>query len=1718
MAEMAEMAQKAEMDTAPGIAVVGLAARFPGAADAASFWRNVREGVESISRFTAAELAAAGVDAAEISDPRYVPAKGVLAGADLFDAAFFGFTPREAEVMDPQHRVFLECAWEALEDAGCDPRRRPGRIGVWAGSGASSYLVANLLPARERLQAMGALQVLLLNDRDFLATRAAYALDLKGPGVSVQTACSTSLVAVHMACQSLLAGECDVALAGGVAVSVPLRAGYLYQEGGVLSPDGHCRAFDAAAAGSVEGNGCGVVVLARLADALAGGDRIYAVIRGSAVNNDGAARAGFTAPSLEGQAEVIAESLMMAGVEPRSIGYVEAHGSGTALGDPIEVAALEQAFRATRSAAAGGGPGRCALGSVKTNIGHCNTAAGVAGLIKAVLALAHRTLPPSLHFTAPNPRLDLRDGPFYVPATATPWKAGEVPRRAGVSSFGLGGTNAHVVLEEAPPAAPGEPPLRPWQLLPLSARTPAALEQAAARLAARLGNRLGARAAAPGPGEADDESRQRRLAGGRGAEGDREGRGDDTSGDAQSAGDQGAYLADVAWTLQTGRRAFAERSFVVARDLAGAHAALAGAAASPAPAGGDGTEADPRRAGAGGRRAVSGRREGAGARPVVFLFPGLGDQVPGMAAEIYRCESVFRDEVDRCAELLVPWLGADLREVMLAPPAAGPAPNGRAVAPPAAGPAPDGGAAPPAGPGPDLRALLRRAGPPPQDPAAARLERTLFAQPACFVVEYALARLLMSWGIEPQALIGYSLGEYVAACIAGSITLDQALALVAQRARRIDELPGGAMIAIPFGEEEARPLLGADTCLAATNGPHFTVAGGPAAAIQDLERRLAAAGASSVRIRTTHAFHSAMMEPAAAEVSRIARAVLGGPMRPPRIPWISNLTGAWITAGDLADADYWARHLRGTVRFAEGVGELLAEPERVFVEVGPGATLGTLVKQHPAAAANRLAVATLQRPTAEGSEIEQLLDAVGRLWLAGVEVDWQRFQGGARRRVALPTYPFERQRYWIEPPPDAAKGAGAAASNLTDGGAAPDLADWFWVPSWRRLPRPLSAPPPGEGAPGEHWLVFVDDATARLAETMAGLLRGAGFAVTTAAPGGELSATAADAFTLDPARPGDYEALLTALRRGRGLPVTILHLWGLTAAEPSFAAAQQAGLASVTLLAQAIAAAGGTAPVRLAIVANGLAEVVDGDPIHPAKTTVLGALKVFHQELPRLFATAIDTALPPPGSAAERRLAAQLLAELAGPGEDLALPAVTPSPPPELLVALRGRQRFVRVFEPVRLPPPPPPPFEPQLLVRGGVYFIAGAAAGPGMAIAEHLVRRHEARVGLLLPDELPPRTGWEAWQPPPGVPPAQDAVGAAIRRLLALERGPGLDRVLIARGAAGDGEALRSALAATRERFGPPLGAFWTGGAFAGGLLQLKTPRTLALALEPVARGAEALLDAMAEIAKIAATGPDPAAAGAAPFVVLCSTTTAVTGGLGLLEGAAAGCFLEALALRRAADPQRVTTVHWDPYQWGGWLVAGTAAGMAGMAPAEVAAALAAHGVADERSAAALERLLAQPLPAAIVAARGLPGLMAETDSVTAEALAAQMTPAAGESAARPALATPYEPPQGELEEQIAALWQELFGIQPIGRDDGFLDLGGHSLLAIQIVTQLRHRLEADLPVTALFEAPTVAALARAVRRARGEVDPVELESLLALVEGLSPEEAAARLGEMEV
>ncbi|ACB75252.1 type I polyketide synthase [Opitutus terrae] len=872
-----------------GIAIIGLAVRFPGADSVEQFWANLRAGKESVSFFSDDELRAAGVDPATLAQPGYVKANGVLRDADKFDASFFGISPREAEAMDPQHRVFLELAWEALERAGYDPARTPGRVGVFAGAGLSTYLLKNLAPNRALVDSAGELPLLLGNNKDFVPTRVSYKLDLRGPSVNVNSACSTSLVATHLAGQSLLDYHCDLALAGGVSIQVPQVQGYRHTEGAIGSPDGHCRAFDAQARGTVSGNGAGIVVLKRLAEALADGDTIHAVIRGSAVNNDGADKVGFTAPSISGQSQVIAEALEVAGVSPAEISYVEAHGTGTELGDPIEMAALTQVFGTGHDRAA-----KCALGSVKTNLGHLDEAAGAAGLAKTVLALAHRELPPSLHFSTPNPKIDFAASAFAVNAQLTPWRtAPGVPRRAGVSSFGLGGTNAHVVLEEAPALRPTTPG-RSQQLLVLSAKTERARNDAAQNLARHL--------------ELNPD----------------------------------ADLADVSFTLAQGRQPFAHRRTIVARDAAEAVRAL--------------------------RAEPSARTSPASdvAPEVVFLFSGQGSQYPRMLAGLYATEPVIRREIDRGAEWLRPHLGFNLRELLASSDAA----------------------------------------------AAARLRQTAVAQPVLFLADYALAQLWRSWGIEPAALVGHSLGEYVAACVAGVFSFEDALGLVAARGALMQAQPPGGMLAVGLGEEPAAAVAAAHgLVIAAVNAGNACVLSGPLAAIEETARELAARDIAATRLETSHAFHSPMMEPVLAPLAAKVRAV---ERHAPRIPVASNVTGRWLTAEEARDPEYWARQVRAPVRFADNVTLVRERPGRILLEVGPGRALASMAQR----VAKDTRVLTSLRTAAQSvDDLAHLLTTAGRLWEAGVEMDWTKFFAGqVRRRVVLPTYPFQRQRYWIEPP------------------------------------------------------------------------------------------------------------------------------------------------------------------------------------------------------------------------------------------------------------------------------------------------------------------------------------------------------------------------------------------------------------------------------------------------------------------------------------------------------------------------------------------------------------------------------------------------------------------------------------------------------------------------------------------------------------------------------
>ena len=865
-----------DLQAPEAIAVIGMAGRFPGAQNPDEFWQNLMSGKDGITRFPGRT---------EADGSKYVGARSMFENPDKFDASFFGIYPKEAELMDPQHRVFLECSWEALESAGYDPAAYPGMIGVYAGLSLNTYLLHNLGKGRELAKnyQVSEYQTMLGNDKDFLPVRVSYKLNLRGPSMTIQSACSTSLVAICQAATALLTYQCDMALTGGVSISFPQQRDYLFQEEGMVSPDGTCRAFDADAAGTVFGHGCGVVLLKRLSEAIADRDPILAVIKGWAVNNDGSDKIGFAAPGLNAQADVIALAQASAGVSPSEISYIEAHGTGTPLGDPIEVAALTKAFRE------GGAEGNsfCALGTGKTHIGHLDCAAGVTGLIKTIQQFRHEKIPALLHFKSPNPRIDFSNSPFSPVSADRDWKRGATPRLAGVSAFGVGGTNAHVVMEEAPlplPTTSG----RKQHLFTLSAKTATALDAMALRLADHLAS-------------------------------------------------ENPALADVSHTLATGRRSFPQRRIIVAADAADAIAKLrteGKATLAPATA--------PR---------------------VAFIFPGQGAQYTDMGREIYDSEPAFRAAVDECATLLLPLLNHDIRATLY------PTEAGR-------------------------------------ETAALDINRTALTQPCIFVVEYALAKLWMSWGIQPSLLIGHSIGEYVAAVLAGTFTLENALQLLATRARLMQDLPSGGMLAIRAGAAALTLPAGID--LAAVNSPQLCTVSGSDEAIAAFQKDLEAKEIGCRLLKTSHAFHSAMMQPIVATFTAEASKITASA---PNIPWISTCTGKAIDAATLADPSYWARQLRQTVRFTEALATAFAEKDLVLLEVGPGQALAPFARQHPCRG-NTPVISTL--PTSS-DDLADLMTAVGELWKNGVTPDWSAiFKDQDRARLRLPTYPFERQSYWID--------------------------------------------------------------------------------------------------------------------------------------------------------------------------------------------------------------------------------------------------------------------------------------------------------------------------------------------------------------------------------------------------------------------------------------------------------------------------------------------------------------------------------------------------------------------------------------------------------------------------------------------------------------------------------------------------------------------------------
>lgn len=1070
------------------IAIVGIAVRMPGAADVRQFWENLKTGKESISLFSKDEMLEAGVSAEIIDLPNYIAAKGILEGVELFDANFFGIAPREAELMDPQHRVLMECAWAAMEDAGYVPAQYPGRIAVFTSAGMNTYLPVNLMSNPDLLEQVGGFELSIYNDKDFVPTRIAYSMNIKGPAIDIGTACSSSLVSTHLACQHLLTYQSDMALVGGITIHLPQKVGHLHETGSAYSPDRHCRPFDSTQSGLIDGNGAAVIIVKRLEDALNDGDKIHALIRGSAINNDGSDKVGYAAPSVNGQAEAILEALAVAEVEADSISYVEAHGTSTPLGDPIELAALTQAYRTGTDRT-----GFCGVGSVKSNIGHVDKAAGLAGLIKTTLALEHELLPPSLNWKAPNPKLQIEKTPFYVVHQPQAWPRTAQPRRAGISSFGVGGTNAHAILEEAPQAEPSSPG-RNQQIITLSAKTKQGLSEYAKNLATYLANNLD------------------------------------------------INMADVASTLQRGRKAFLQRLSFTCHSAQEAVDIL--------------------------RSEKYNTSEEKNFTNAVFMFPGQGSQYAGMAKELYQDELTFKNTVDTCALILQPLLNIDIRTILF--------PHHHEI-----------------------------------DQANLRLQETYITQPCLFTIEYALAKLWIEWGIKPKSMIGHSLGEYVAACLANVFSLEDALKLVAGRSQLMQGMATGSMLSVPLSAEQIRQDIKSSTLaieIAAENGPALCVVAGSKEQIVRYQLVLSQQhGIDSQVLKTSHAFHSAMMEPTLKSFEKVLTTVK---LKAPCISYISNVSGTWITQQEATNPEYWCRHLRQAVCFGQGIQTILTETENaLLIEVGPGKTLGQLAKLNQNQDdASITVVYSLPTVHEKISATDFILNSLAKTWIRYQPLDWDAFhQPEKRLKVSLPTYPFERTKYWIE-----AKKTKTETTKV-DSRLNPRQVDpnkWFYIDSWKSTP--LLNPNTKDKS---TFLIFCSEGLA--VETLKNKLQSNGHHVILAHSAPTFTQRGATQFTLDFKNSAQLEMLFSTLQQEQQRFDHVLYF-------DENAGSTLNGTLEFLNIAQALGALQSTQTRTLRFVGQGITGPFASATLHPIKASIFGLIASLEYEQPTTRCALLD--------------------------------------------------------------------------------------------------------------------------------------------------------------------------------------------------------------------------------------------------------------------------------------------------------------------------------------------------------------------------------------------------------------------------------------------------------------------------------------------------------------
>ncbi len=1546
------------------IAIIGMSGRFPGAENIETFWENIRDGEESISFYSEEELREAGLSESLLRNPNFVKASATIKDAEMFDAAFFGFTPREAMLMDPQHRVFLESSWHALENAGIDTRRCEDVIGVFAGTNPDNYLLTYF--NEKEFSTASPYEKRLGSDSGFLATRVAYKLNLKGPAITIQTACSTSLVTIATACQHLMTYQCDVALAGASTVQAPRKSGYLYQQHGIGSPDGHCRVFDVKAQGTIGGEGVATVVLKRLDDALECGDTVHAVIKGWALNNDGDAKVGFTAPSVDGQAEVVEMAQALAGVSAGSIGYLEAHGTGTELGDPIEVAALTQAFSATTD-----NRNYCALGSVKANIGHLDAVSGIAGFIKAVLVLKHKQIPPLVHYQTPNPKINLEMSPFYINAQLQPWEIHNSPRRAGISSFGMGGTNVHMVLEESPDT-PVAQSSRTYQLLLISARNEAHCDQAMNNLAEWIENH-------------PEQS-----------------------------------LADIAYTLQTGRRQFSSTASCVVESRSDAVIALRQ-----------------------GERASKGKLS-SDAAEIAFMFPGQGNQYLLMGFDLYQTEPVFREIVDTCSDSLKVEFDYDLSEILY-----------------------------------PSKFQDKTA-------AAEKLERTEYAQPALFVIEYAMAKLLMSWGIQPKAFIGHSIGEYVAATLAGVFTLDAALKLVAYRGRLMQSAATGSMAAIPLSEEKLRERLPDDLSIGVINEPNMCVVSGDSTRVKHFIESCEKENMHCHLLHTSHAFHSVMMEGILDDFSRVAATVN---FSAPEIPFLSNVTGDWITQEQATDASYWVSHIRHAVLFNDGIVTLLKQPSRRLYEVGPGNSLSSVAKRHPGRSSRQLVITTMRHPREVRNDVEVLLESIGHTWCSGVAINWSAFYENENRlKVPLPGYPFERKRYWIDLKGATASQPVGSKSRVYKNN---NIGQWAYIPVWQSSVMHLLDETLDMSG---RWLIFANNSAS--CKAIISYLEQRNAEVISITVADDYTRLSEAQYTLNPACKEDFECFFED-EHIRLLPSNrIIHCWGVSEEISTniienssiSSSAIENGFYSLLFLVQAMQSIGSELSVHINVLTQFSHSVTGNEIVIPEKSMPTALLKVLSQEIAGL-SYSISDVIEEEISTRIKQLG--ISSEL--PETLKSILSVFFSQNSNQIDAYRGNRRWVQTYNSIDFPNLEGDRL-PLRLRKHGIYLITGGVGGVGLSIAYYLAKKVQATLVLTARTMVPEKDEWSHYLETHD---REDKISTIIRQLIQIESSGGI--VFVESVDVCDSQAMHELVNQVKSRYGNINAVIHAAGVVSGtsmSALQSLSYDDCELQFAAKVYGLEVLKKLFEN--------------DSLDFFMPVSSLSTVLGGLGFAAYSAANQYMDSVCQQQHNKDK----THWMSVNWDGWQFEDEDTIPP---PDETSSHVLVLSASEGQE--VFERALNLPgLPQLVISAGDLDARLKQWVLLDRKDLANDKL-SEESSYGRPDLNTGFVEANTESQKMMAEIWVKMFNINKIGIYDNFFELGGHSLLAVQILARINDTIGVQLSLNDFFDAENIYELALLIDRidaSQTEVD--SFENTDDMVDALSDEEVSRLLAEKGV